>query len=210
MDKTVKILKENNVNLGAHPGYPDLMGFGRRNMNVSPADAKAYVMYQIGALSAFAKANGLKIQHVKPHGALYNTAGKDYALSKAICEGIYEVDPSLILLGLSGSQMLKAAADTGLKCAKEVFADRAYEEDGSLVARTKPGAVITDEDEAIKRVIGMVKHGKVTAITGKEIPIEANSICVHGDGAKALEFVMKIRAALTIENIKIAPLCEIV
>ena len=96
MDKTVKILKENNVNLGAHPGYPDLMGFGRRNMNVSPADAKAYVMYQIGALSAFAKANGLKIQHVKPHGALYNTAGKDYALSKAICEGIYEVDPSLI------------------------------------------------------------------------------------------------------------------
>ena len=144
MDKTVKILKENNVNLGAHPGYPDLMGFGRRNMNVSPADAKAYVMYQIGALSAFAKANGLKIQHVKPHGALYNTAGKDYALSKAICEGIYEVDPSLILLGLSGSQMLKAAADTGLKCAKEVFADRAYEEDGSLVARTKPGAVITD------------------------------------------------------------------
>ena len=169
MDKTVKILKENNVNLGAHPGYP-----------------------------------------VKPHGALYNTAGKDYALSKAICEGIYEVDPSLILLGLSGSQMLKAAADTGLKCAKEVFADRAYEEDGSLVARTKPGAVITDEDEAIKRVIGMVKHGKVTAITGKEIPIEANSICVHGDGAKALEFVRKIRAALTIENIKIAPLCEIV
>lgn len=138
------------------------------------------------------------------------TAGKDYALSKAICEGIYEVDPSLILLGLSGSQMLKAAADTGLKCAKEVFADRAYEEDGSLVARTKPGAVITDEDEAIKRVIGMVKHGKVTAITGKEIAIEANSICVHGDGAKALEFVRKIRAALTIENIKIAPLCEIV
>ena len=193
MDKTVKILKENNVNLGAHPGYPDLMGFGRRNMNVSSADAKAYVMYQIGALSAFAKANGLKIQHVKPHGALYNTAGKDYALSKAICEGIYEVDPSLILLGLSGSQMLKAA-----------------EEDGSLVARTKPGAVITDEDEAIKRVIGMVKHGKVTAITGKEIAIEANSICVHGDGAKALEFVRKIRAALTIENIKIAPLCEIV
>ena len=111
MDKTVKILKENNVNLGAHLGYPDLMGFGRRNMNVSPADAKAYVMYQIGALSAFAKANGLKIQHVKPHGALYNTAGKDYALSKAICEGIYEVDPSLILLGLSAVKCLKPPAD---------------------------------------------------------------------------------------------------
>ena len=137
-------------------------------------------------------------------------AGKDYALSKAICEGIYEIDPNIILLGLSGSQMLKAATDTGLRCAKEVFADRAYEEDGSLVARTKPGAVITDENESLKRVIGMVKEGKVTAITGKEIPIEAQSICVHGDGVKALEFVKKIRQALTDEGIEIVPLQEIV
>lgn len=210
MGKTVKILKENNVKVGAHPGFPDLVGFGRRNMNVSPSDAKAYVQYQVGALSAFCKANDLTLQHVKPHGALYNMAGKDYALSKAICEGIKEIDPSLILLGLSGSQMLKAADDIGLKCAKEVFADRAYEEDGSLVARTKEGAMITDEDEAISRVIGMVKYGKVKALTGKEIEIEANSVCVHGDGVKALEFVKKIRAALLSEGTQIVPLCEIV
>lgn len=210
MDKTVKSAKLNGIAVGAHPGFPDLMGFGRRNMNVSPSDAKAYVQYQVGALNAFCTANGVKLAHVKPHGALYNMAGKDYALSKAICEGIYEIDPNIILLGLSGSQMLKAAADTGLRCAKEVFADRAYEEDGSLVARTKPGAAITDENESLKRVIGMVKEGKVTAITGKEIPIEAQSICVHGDGVKALEFVKKIRQALTDEGIEIVPLQEIV
>lgn len=210
MSNTVKILKENNVRIGAHPGFPDLVGFGRRNMSVSPTEAKAYVQYQIGALSAFCKANKLPLQHVKPHGALYNMAGKDYALSKAVCEGIAEIDSSLILLGLSGSQMLKAAADTGLRCAKEVFADRAYEEDGSLVARTKDDAMIVNEDEAITRVIGMVKHGKVKALTGKEIEIQADSVCVHGDGVKALEFVKKIRAALISEGVKIAPLCELV
>lgn len=210
MENTVKILKENNVMVGAHPGFPDLIGFGRRNMNISPADAKAYVQYQIGALWAFCKANDLPLQHVKPHGALYNMAGKDYTLSRAICEGIKEIDSSLILLGLSGSQMLKAAADTGLKCAKEVFADRAYEEDGSLVARTKDGAMITDENEAISRVIGMVKYGKVKALTGKEIEIQADSVCVHGDGIKALEFVEKIRAALIEAGIEIAPISEIV
>lgn len=210
MSNTVKILKEKNVRIGAHPGFPDLVGFGRRNMSVSPTEAKAYVQYQIGALSAFCKANKLPLQHVKPHGALYNMAGKDYALSKAVCEGIAEIDSSLILLGLSSSQMLKAAADTGLRCAKEVFADRAYEEDGSLVARTKDAAMIVNEDEAITRVIGMVKYGKVKALTGKEIEIQADSVCVHGDGVKALEFVKKIRAALISEGVKIAPLCELV
>lgn len=210
MSQSVKSAKENGVAVGAHPGFPDLMGFGRRNMSVQPNEAKAYVQYQVGALSAFCRANGVKLCHVKPHGALYNMAGKDYALSKAICEGIYEIDPDIILLGLSGSQMLKAAADTGLRCAMEVFADRAYEEDGSLVARTKPGAVITDENESISRVIGMVKNGTVTAITGKEIPIQAQSVCVHGDGVKALEFVKKIKAALENEGIEIAPLSQIV
>ena len=210
MSQSVKSAKENGVAVGAHPGFPELMGFGRRNMSVQPNEAKAYVQYQVGALNAFCRANGVKLCHVKPHGALYNMAGKDYALSKAICEGIYEIDPDIILLGLSGSQMLKAAADTGLRCAMEVFADRAYEEDGSLVARTKPGAVITDENESISRVIGMVKNGTVTTITGKEIPIQAQSVCVHGDGVKALEFVKKIKAALENEGIEIAPLAQIV
>ncbi len=210
MGKTVALLKENGVAAGAHPGFPDLMGFGRRNLNVSPAEAKAYVQYQIGALSAFCKAKGIPLQHVKPHGALYNMAGKDYALAYAICAGIAEIDTQLILLGLSGSEMLKAAKDVGLRAACEVFADRAYEADGSLVARGKAGAMITDEEEAISRVVTMVKHGKVNALTGEEIAIRADSVCVHGDGEKALSFVRKIRETLLSEGIEIAPLAQIV
>jgi UPF0271 protein len=136
-------------------------------------------------------------------------AGKDYDLAKGICEGIAEFDDSLILLALSGSEMLRAAKDIGLRAASEVFADRAYEEDGSLVARTKPNSMITDENEAIRRVVRMAKEGKVTAVTGKDIPIQADSVCVHGDNAKALEFVQKIRSALTAEGIEIMPLPQI-
>ncbi len=152
----------------AHPGYPDLMGFGRRNMNVSPAEAKAYTLYQIGALDAFCKASDVEMQHVKPHGAFYNMAAKDYKLAKGICEAIAEYNPKLILMALAGSEMIRAGQDCGLRTASEVFADRAYEEDGTLVARTKEGAMITDENEAIARVIRMVKEQKVQAITGAE------------------------------------------
>lgn len=210
MAHTVKLAKEAGVCVGAHPGFPDLVGFGRRNINVSPKEAKAIIQYQIGALDAFCKASGIKMQHVKPHGALYNMAGKDLILAEAICEGIYEVNPKLILLALSGSEMVKAAQNIGLKVAREAFADRAYEEDGSLVARTKEGAMITDEEEAIKRVIKMVKENKVEAITGKDIYIKVDSICVHGDGPKALEFVKKINSKLIMENIKITPIYELV
>lgn len=206
MSKTVLMAKNAGVAVGAHPGFPDLMGFGRRNMVVSPYEAKAYIQYQIGALWAFCKANDIKMGHVKPHGALYNMAGKDFALATAICEGIYEIDPSLILMGLSGSEMIRAAEYVGLPVAKEVFADRAYEDDGSLVARTKPGAIITNEELAIERVVRMVTEGKVTTITGKDIDIKADSICVHGDGVKALEFVKKIRQQLEINNIQIVSL----
>ncbi len=203
MAKTVKIAKDAGVAVGAHPGFPDLVGFGRRNMNVLPAELKAMVVYQIGALKAFCDSNKIKMQHVKPHGAMYNMAAKDEKLAVAIAEGIAEVDDSLILLGLSGSEMLKAAQKTGLKAKKEVFADRAYEEDGTLVARTKPGSMITDENLAIERVLGMIKNGSVKAITGKEIAIEADSICVHGDSPKALDFVKKIRVALEVEGIEL-------
>ena len=203
MEKTVALAKENEVQVGAHPGFPDLVGFGRRNMNVSPAELKAMVMYQVGALAAFCKARDIKMNHVKPHGAMYNMAAKDIKLALAIAEGIAQVDDSLILLGLSGSQLLKAAQEVGLKSAAEVFADRAYEEDGSLVARTKAGAVIADENEVIERVIKMIKLGKVQTITGKEIEIKPDSICVHGDNPKALNFVKLIRQRLTQENIKI-------
>ena len=203
MSRTVRLAKENGVSIGAHPGLPDIMGFGRRNMDIKPQEAKAYVQYQIGALSAFCKAQGVPLVHVKPHGALYNMAGRDYKLAKAICEGIFEVDSKLILLALSGSQMIKAAEDVGLRAASEVFADRAYEEDGSLVSRSKPGAVITDEAEAIKRVVRMAKEGKVTSITGKDIAIKADSVCVHGDNANALRLVRKIRSSLTDSGIRI-------
>ena len=193
MMETIQRVKEAGIAVGAHPGLPDLMGFGRRSMAISNEEAKAYTLYQISAIGGMCKAVGVKLQHVKPHGALYNMAAKDYDLSKAICEAIYEYDKDLIVMGLSGSEMIKAAKDCGLKSASEVFADRAYEEDGTLVNRRKPGAMIEDEDEAINRVIRMIKEGKVTSITGKDIDIKADSVCVHGDGEKALLFVEKIR-----------------
>ena len=209
MDKTLGMAKEAGIRVGAHPGFPDLMGFGRRNLSVSPDEAKAYVLYQLGALEAFCRVHHMKMQHVKPHGALYNMAAKDYELSLAICQGIKDFDPELIVLALSGGELARAAKDLGLRTALEVFADRAYEEDGSLVNRRKEGAMITDEELAVSRV-RMVKEKKVTAITGKDIPIQADSVCVHGDGAKALAFVEKIRRALTDEGVEICALDRIV
>lgn len=161
MQRTVREAKKAGIGVGAHPGFPDLMGFGRREMAVSPAEAKAYTLYQLGALAAFCQAEGVKLQHVKPHGAMYNMAARDYELARAICEAVAEFDRNLIVLALSGGEMVRAAGELGLRTAFEVFADRAYEEDGSLVNRRKPGAMITDEEEAIRRVIRMVKEQKV-------------------------------------------------
>ena len=206
MEKTVALAKEFGTAVGAHPGFPDLMGFGRRNMAVTPEEAKAYVKYQLGALQAFAKAHGVKIQHVKPHGALYNMAAVDEKLAKAMCEAVYEVDKDIIFMGLAGSKMITAAEETGLKAASEVFADRAYNDDGSLVSRKLPGAVIKDKDLAIQRVVRMVKEGKVESINGKDIDIKADSICVHGDNPKALEFVKNIRETLEKEGVTISSL----
>ena len=206
MEKTVALAKEFGTAVGAHPGFPDLMGFGRRNMAVTPEEAKAYVKYQLGALQAFAKAHGVKIQHVKPHGALYNMAAVDEKLAKAMCEAVYEVDKDIIFMGLAGSKMITAAEETGLKAASELFADRAYNDDGTLVSRKLPGAVIKDKDLAIQRVVRMVKEGKVESINGKDIDIKADSICVHGDNPKALEFVKNIRETLEKEGVTISSL----
>ena len=206
MAKTVGLCKESGVSIGAHPGFPDLQGFGRRNMSLSPAEVQNLITYQIGALAAFCRSAGVRLRHVKPHGALYNMAAKDSALARAICQGVYDFDSSLILLGLSGSEMLRQAREIGLPCAAEVFADRAYEEDGTLVPRGKPGAMITDEEEAVRRVIGMILNHRVQAITGKEIEICPDSVCVHGDSEKALLFVKKIRSALESAGITIQPL----
>ncbi|SDK72490.1 LamB/YcsF family protein [Natronincola ferrireducens] len=203
MEKTVEAAAENNVAIGAHPGFPDLMGFGRRNMVITPQEAKSYTIYQLGALWAFAKARGLELQHVKPHGALYNMAAKDAALAGAIAEAIWQVDKNIILVGLANSRLTEAGEEKGLKVAHEVFADRAYNPDGSLVARSNPGAVIHDTDRAVARVVRMVKEGKVEAINGEDVEIKAHTICVHGDNQHALEFVNKIKEALLKEEIKV-------
>ncbi len=209
MAKTVAMAKEYSVAVGAHPGYPDLVGFGRRNLNVTPSEAKAMVQYQIGALQAFCTEHGVRMQHVKPHGAMYNMAAKDRRLADAICQGIRAVDPELILLGLSGSCLLEAGREAGLRCASEVFADRAYEDDGSLAPRGQVGAVITDEEEAIARVLQMVLQGTVQSRSGRTIAIEADSICLHGDGEKAVAFAQKIRKALSASGVKVVSLSEL-
>ncbi len=210
MEKTVALCREHGVRIGAHPGFPDLVGFGRRQLQASADEVRTMVIYQVGALKAFCEAAGVRMQHVKPHGAMYNMAGKDEVMARAICEGVKAVDPTLILLGLSGSKLIGAAKKIGLPTAREVFADRAYEEDGSLVARSKPGAMIEDEEEAIARVISMVTEHKVKAVTGREIPITADSICLHGDSPKAVLFAEKISAALKKAGAVIAPMAEII
>jgi UPF0271 protein len=210
MEKTVKIAVENGVGLGAHPGYPDLQGFGRRNMALTADEVKAYVIYQIGALQTFAHSVGKKLQHVKAHGALYNMAAKDIKIAMAIAEGIKLVDSDLILLALANSKMVEAAHEVGLKVAQEIFADRAYNPDGSLVARGTPGAMIHDKEVAIPRVVKMVTEGKVTAINGEEINIQADSICVHGDNPEALKFVEQIRNALTNAGVQITQLANFI
>ncbi|MDM8533172.1 5-oxoprolinase subunit PxpA [Clostridiaceae bacterium HSG29] len=203
MDRTVKKAIENNVAIGCHPGFPDLMGFGRREMKVSPYELKNYVKYQIGALKAFVDSEGGTMQHVKPHGAMYNMAAKDENYANAIAEAVYEVDSNLILMGSYGSKMIESAKKIGLKTANEVFADRAYQKDGTLVPRSMDGAVIHDTEKAINQVMQMIQHNTVTAITGETIEIHADSICVHGDNIKAVEFVKEIKKRLINENINI-------
>lgn len=210
MDKTIKLAKDNSVSIGAHPAFPDLLGFGRRNMQISFDEAKNYILYQLGALSAFAKAHHTKITHLKAHGALYNMATVDESLSLALCEAIASFDDSIILLGLSGSLMIEVAKQKGIRYANEIFADRAYNDDGTLVSRKIEGAVLHDEDLAIKRVLRIIKEGKVTSINGKDITLNADSICVHGDNAKALAFVQKIKIALEKEQIAICSLDKII
>ena len=210
MQKTVSLAAERGVAVGAHPGYPDLMGFGRRNLKVTPDEARAYVKYQVGALLAFTKANGMKMQHVKPHGAFYNMAAVDDTLAEAICRGVYEVDPDLILLGLAGSAHIRAAEKVGLRAASEVFADRGYMDDGTLVPRSKEGAIIHDRKEAIARTVRMVKEGTVVSISGKTIPIRADSICVHGDNPDAIGFVKEIRASLESEGVTVTNIANVI
>lgn len=203
MDQTVKEAAEKGVAIGAHPGYPDLMGFGRRNIDVSMKEARAYLLYQLGALNSFAIAHNTKLQHVKLHGAFYNTACVDPKLADVVVDSILDVDKDIILLALSGSYITKVAAEKGLKVAHEVFADRAYNVDGTLVSRKLPGAMIHDEEVAISRVKKMISEGKVQSIDGSDISIKADSICVHGDNPDAVKFVDTIRNSLEEDGIQV-------
>lgn len=203
MQRTVALARQHGVAVGAHPGLPDLVGFGRRKMAVSPEEAYSIVLYQVGALEAFVSAQGLKLHHVKPHGALYNMAAKDRVLSDAIAAAVYDADKNLILYGLAGSELIKAGKAKGLKTASEVFADRSYQEDGSLTPRSQPGALLEDEEEAVAQALAMAGEGQARTASGKLIPVKADTICVHGDGAKALAFAKRIRAALETAGIKV-------
>lgn len=213
MAKTLELCKAGSTGAGAHPGYPDKENFGRTKMNLSPEEVYDITLYQLGALGAIADAKGIKLEHVKAHGAMYNAAAKDRALADAIANAVYDYDKNLILLALSGSEMIKAAKAVGLRYASEVFADRAYEADGTLRARGLDGAMIEDENEAVSRVIRMAKLGKVKAFTGEDIDIEAHSVCVHGDGQKAIEFVKKLNAAFKengIETVSLENAIEVI
>ena len=201
MHRSVELCCRYGVQVGAHPGLPDLAGFGRRRMQITPAEAADCVAYQIGALRAFCDEVGVPLHHVKPHGALYNMAAKDRPLADAICRAVQKAAPGAILLALSGSEMETAARAIGLPVACEVFADRGYRPDGTLVPRGTPGAMIEDETQAIARVVRMAREGKVTACDGSEVELRADSVCVHGDGPKALAFVEKLREALPADGI---------
>ena len=206
MNETIQLAKENSVGIGAHPGLPDLQGFGRRKMDIKPKEIYNLVVYQLGALNGFCKIHGARINHVKPHGALYNMGAKNKEIAQAIAQAVYDFDKSLVLVGLSNTLLISEAEALGLRTASEVFADRRYEDDGQLVSRQESDATITNTDEALQQVLKMVTENKVVSKNGKEIDLQADTICVHGDGAHALDFVTQIRKKLTKEGIDIQSL----
>ncbi|HVC20001.1 MAG TPA: 5-oxoprolinase subunit PxpA [Vicinamibacterales bacterium] len=203
MRRTVRLAREAGVAVGAHPGFPDLVGFGRRDLGVTPQEAEDFIVYQIGALAAVAAAEGLRLQHVKPHGALFNMAVRDASLAGAIARAVAAVDRSLILFGLPGSEILAAGRREGLRVAAEVFADRAYEPDGSLASRRKPGAVIHDPEAVVARAVRMVTDRTVVAIDGSVVAVEADTICVHGDTPGSDGLAARLRAGLAAAGVTV-------
>ncbi|MBS2970008.1 LamB/YcsF family protein [Metabacillus sp. KIGAM252] len=203
MRRTVQQALANHTAIGAHPGLPDLQGFGRRALAISAQEAYDIVLYQIGALDGFVRSEGGVMHHVKPHGALYNMAAADASLAGAIAKAIYTYDSSLILYGLSGSELIKAGQDIGLKTASEVFADRTYQSSGALTPRSRSNALIKDDQTAIDQVKKMITEQKVISTDGEEISLTADTVCIHGDGAHALEFAEKIRKELQETGIQI-------
>jgi 5-oxoprolinase (ATP-hydrolysing) subunit A len=205
MRDTVARAAAHGVTIGAHPGYPDLVGFGRRDLAATPAEIEALVVYQIGALQAVCTAAGTTLRYVKPHGALYNRAARDVAAATAIARAVRSVDPSLALLGLAGSVMLVAAESVGIRGVSEAFVDRAYSGDGTLLPRSETGAVLTDVAVVAERALAIVETGTVQAIDGRVIDLRVESLCTHGDGPGALAMVRAVRARLERAGVMIAP-----
>ena len=196
MRRTVAMALARGVAVGAHPGLPDLQGFGRRNMSITPDEAYEMVVYQVGALAAFAQAQGGRLRFVKAHGALYNMAARDAALAGAIAAAVADYDRSLAFVGLAGSELIRAAEKRGLRAIGEVFADRSYQDDGTLTPRSQPGAMIESVEDSVRQVLAMVLEGRVRAVSGREVPVQADTLCIHGDQPGALAFVQRIRQAL--------------
>jgi len=203
MRKTVAAALKNNVGLGAHPGLPDLQGFGRRNMSITDQEAYDMMVVQIGALAGVAASQGARLRHVKAHGQLYNMAVKNEGLTRALAQATYDVDKNLIFFGLAASPMLAFAEKTGVKVVSEVFGDRTYQPDGTLTPRNQPGAMITDVNRSIAQVLQMVKTGTLTAVDGTVVKVRADTLCIHGDQPGAVDFAKAIRKALQDENIEV-------
>lgn len=205
MRRTVALAAGCRVAVGAHPGYPDLQGFGRRDMGLSPDEVYAYVLYQTSALAGFARAAGVRLHHVKPHGQLYNRAAADPAVADAVAAAVRDLDAGLVLVGLAGSELVCAGRAAGLTVAEEFFVDRGYTPAGTLVRRGEPGASVRDEQTAVARAVCAVTEGLVEAVDGSLVPVAADTLCVHGDGPAALAFAARLRAALNEAGIVVRP-----
>lgn len=203
MRQSVELCKRLSVAAGAHPGFPDRVGFGRREMAASPEEIYADLLYQLGALSAFLRLEGVPLHHVKAHGALYNRAAKDAATARAIAQAIRDFDPGLPLVVLPGTPLEAEALALGLRAVREAFPERGYAPDGRLAARGTPGAIIHDPEEAARRAVQIVLHGKLEAVDGSLIRLEAETLCIHGDNPKAPQIARRIREALEAEGVEI-------
>ena len=204
--RTVRLARDAGVAVGAHPGFPDLVGFGRREMQATVAEVEDLVLYQVSALSGIALAEGIHLQHVKAHGALYNMAVKNLTLAEAISRAVASLDPSLILFGPPGSALLSAGESAGVPVASETFADRTYEADGTLTPRSRPGAVLHDPEQILERVLHMLREQSITAVDGSVLELSTQTICIHGDTAGALEISSRLRTGLETSGIKVCSL----
>lgn len=206
MRRTVRLAARCGVAVGAHPGFPDLVGFGRRELHATPDEVEDFVLYQVSALAGVVAAEGGRLRHVKPHGALYNMASRDRALADAVARAVAAVSPRPVLVGLSGGRLLDAGRAAGLEVASEAFADRAYEADGALRPRSRPAAVVHDPAVVVERVVRMIRDGVVVAATGEQVGVRADTVCIHGDTPGAAALAAAVRSGLEAAGVTVAPL----